>query len=80
MLLLVTSAVEISIAPVCVFVERTIFAALASGVPFVSGIPALGSAIPVLGSVAAGGLVETFDDVHETLDLNDVLARKGVLR
>lgn len=31
------------------------------------------SGIPVLGAVAAGGLVETFDDVQERLDLNSLL-------
>jgi len=36
------------------------------------------SGVPVLGSVAAGGLVETFDDVQETLDLTSVLETKGV--
>ncbi len=36
------------------------------------------SGIPVLGAVAAGGLVETFDDVHERLDLNSVLERQGL--
>ena len=34
--------------------------------------------VPVLGSIAAGGLVETFDDVQETLDLEAVLQTKGV--
>ena len=36
------------------------------------------SGVPVLGSIAAGGLVETFDDVQEILDLSSVLQRKGV--
>ncbi len=36
------------------------------------------SGIPVLGAIAAGGLVETFDDVQETLDLDSVLQRKGI--
>jgi len=36
------------------------------------------SGVPVLGSVAAGGLVETFDDVQETLDLDSVLQTKGL--
>mgnify|MGYP002413374947 CR=1 FL=1 len=36
------------------------------------------SGIPVLGSVAAGGLVETFDDVQERLDLNSVLEKRGL--
>ncbi len=39
---------------------------------------AVAQGIPVLGAVAAGGLVETFDDVQETLDLNSVLQKKGV--
>ncbi len=36
------------------------------------------SGIPVLGAIAAGGLVETFDDVQETLDLNSVLKTRGI--
>ena len=36
------------------------------------------SGVPVLGAVAAGGLIETFDDVQETLDLTSVLQSKGV--
>ena len=36
------------------------------------------SGVPVLGSVAAGGLVETFDDIQETVDLSSVLKKKGV--
>ena len=36
------------------------------------------SGIPVLGAVAAGGLVETFDDIQETLDLTSVLQKKGI--
>ncbi len=36
------------------------------------------SGIPVLGAVAAGGLVETFDDVQERLDLNSVLETRGL--
>ena len=34
--------------------------------------------IPVLGSIAAGGLVETFSDVSEKLDLSELLQRKGI--
>ena len=34
--------------------------------------------IPVLGAVAAGGLVETFDDVSERLDLEPVLQTRGL--
>ncbi len=36
------------------------------------------SGVPVLGAIAAGGLVETFDDVQETLDMNSVLQLKGL--
>ena len=38
----------------------------------------LASGIPVLGAVAAGGLVETFDDVEERLDLAPVLETQGL--
>ncbi len=34
--------------------------------------------VPILGSIAAGGLVETFSDVNENLDLNDVVQKKDV--
>ncbi len=34
--------------------------------------------IPVLGSVAAGGLIETFTDTTENLDISEVLAKKNV--
>ncbi len=34
--------------------------------------------VPILGAVAAGGLIETFSDVSETLDISDVFNRKGV--
>ena len=34
--------------------------------------------IPILGSVAAGGLIETFSDLDEHLDMADVLQKKGV--
>lgn len=39
---------------------------------------ALGGGIPVLGAVAAGGLVETFDDVEERLELEPVLTTRGL--
>ena len=39
---------------------------------------ALGGGIPVLGAVAAGGLVETFDDVEGRLELEPVLATRGL--
>ncbi len=41
-------------------------------------IGGLVSGIPVLGAVAAGGLVETFDDVQERLDLASVLETSGL--
>ena len=34
--------------------------------------------IPVMGSVAAGGLIETFSDINENLDIADVLKKKDV--
>ena len=34
--------------------------------------------IPVLGSVAAGGLVESFQDVREEIDFSEIIKRKGV--
>tara|TARA_A100001388_G_C28597156_1_gene416356 strand:- start:104 stop:736 length:633 start_codon:yes stop_codon:yes gene_type:complete len=34
--------------------------------------------IPVLGSVAAGGLIETFEDINENLDISDVLNKENV--
>ena len=36
------------------------------------------SEIPVLGSIAAGGLIEAYSDVSETFDMSDVLKKKGV--
>ena len=38
----------------------------------------LSDGIPVLGSVAAGGLIETYSDVNENLDISDVLQKKDV--
>ena len=34
--------------------------------------------VPIMGSVAAGGLIETFSDVNENLDISDVLKKKNV--
>ena len=34
--------------------------------------------IPIKGSVAAGGLIESFSDVQENLDISDVLKKKDV--
>ncbi len=34
--------------------------------------------IPILGSVAAGGLIETYSDVQENLDISNVLKQKDV--
>ena len=34
--------------------------------------------IPIMGSIAAGGLVETFSDVSENLDISPVLKKKDV--
>ena len=42
------------------------------------GDAAQATGIPVLGAVAAGGLIETFDDVEEHLDLQPLLERRGL--
>ena len=34
--------------------------------------------IPIMGSIAAGGLVETFTDVRENLDLAEIFSKKDV--
>ena len=34
--------------------------------------------IPVLGSVAAGGLVESYQDVREEIDFSEIIIRKGI--
>ena len=34
--------------------------------------------IPIMGSVAAGGLIETFSDVKENLDIADILKKRDV--
>ena len=34
--------------------------------------------VPILGSVAAGGLIETFNDVSETLDIAEVFKKRDV--
>ena len=34
--------------------------------------------IPIMGSVAAGGLIETYSDINENLDISDVFKKKDV--
>ena len=34
--------------------------------------------VPIMGSVAAGGLIETYSDVQDNLDISDVLKKKNV--
>ena len=41
-------------------------------------VDSLVEGVPIMGSVAAGGLIETFSDVNETLDITDVLKKKDV--
>ena len=36
------------------------------------------SGIPIMGSIAAGGLIETYSDLNDELDVNDVLSKKGI--
>ncbi len=41
-------------------------------------IDEISNGIPVMGSVAAGGLIETYSDVNENLDISDFLKKKDV--
>ena len=34
--------------------------------------------IPIMGSIAAGGLIETYQDINENLDLTDILKKKDI--
>ena len=34
--------------------------------------------VPIMGSVAAGGLIETYSDIQESLDISNVLKKKNV--
>ncbi len=34
--------------------------------------------VPIMGSVAAGGLIETFSEIKENLDISDILKKKDV--
>ena len=34
--------------------------------------------VPIMGSVAAGGLIETYSDVQENLDISEILKKKNV--
>ncbi len=34
--------------------------------------------IPIMGSIAAGGLIETFSDVHENFDISEIFKKKDV--
>ena len=33
--------------------------------------------VPIMGSIAAGGLIETFSDSEEKLDISEVLKKKN---
>ena len=44
----------------------------------VSEVSEVSDGIPVLGSVAAGGLIETFNDLNENLDLSDIFRKKDI--
>ena len=44
----------------------------------VSDVSDISDGIPVLGSVAAGGLIETFNDLNENLDLSDIFQKKDI--
>ena len=34
--------------------------------------------VPIMGSVAAGGLIETYSDINENLDISEVLKKKNI--
>ena len=38
----------------------------------------MGGGIPIMGSIAAGGLVETYTDLNEQLDFTDILKKKDI--
>ena len=38
----------------------------------------VGNNIPILGSIAAGGLIESYSDVEESLDLSEICKKEGV--
>ena len=38
----------------------------------------LTAGVPIMGSVAAGGLIETFSDLNQTLDISEVFNKKDV--
>ena len=41
-------------------------------------IDEISDGVPIMGSVAAGGLIETFSDVQENIDVSEVFQRKDV--
>ena len=41
-------------------------------------VDAITGGVPIMGSVAAGGLIETYSDVTENLDLSEILQKKDV--
>ena len=36
------------------------------------------SGVPIMGSIAAGGLIETFNDVNENLDISEILKKRDI--
>ena len=43
-----------------------------------SDVDSYTNTIPIMGSIAAGGLVETYSDLNEELDINDVLKKRDI--
>ena len=43
-----------------------------------SDVASNSNTIPIMGSIAAGGLVETYADLNEELDINDVLKKRDI--
>ena len=41
-------------------------------------VETINKGVPLLGSVAAGGLIETYPDLNEELNIEDVISKKGI--
>tara|TARA_Y100000589_G_C27132705_1_gene621262 strand:- start:1029 stop:1550 length:522 start_codon:yes stop_codon:yes gene_type:complete len=44
----------------------------------ISDVTNKANTIPIMGSIAAGGLVETYADLNEQLDINDILKKRDI--
>ena len=41
-------------------------------------IDEISEGVPIMGSVAAGGLIETYSDINENLDISEILEKKNI--